>query len=157
MIEEQGRVVAVESGAVWVETLRKSTCSACSAKAACGQGLLNQLGAGARRGYVRALSGLSLQVGDAVVIGVREDLLVRGSILVYLLPLLGLFMAAGLAQWLALGEPLVILAAFAGLLATWYGVRRYSLRSSDDPAAQPVVLRALLAAEGRTETLPVSK
>ncbi len=148
MIEEQGRVIAVEPGAVWVETLRKSTCSACSAKAACGQGLLNQLGAGARRGYVRALSELSLQVGDAVVIGVREDLLVRGSVLVYLLPLLGLFLAAGAAQWLALGEPVVILAAFAGLLVAWYAVRRYSLRTADDPAAQPVVLRAVLAADG---------
>lgn len=157
MIEEQGRVIAVEPGAVWVETLRKSTCSACSAKAACGQGLLNQLGAGARRGYVRALSGFSLQVGDAVVIGVREDLLVRGSVLVYLLPLLGLFVAAGVAQWLALGEPVVILAAFAGLLAAWYGVRRYSLRTSDDPAAQPVVLRALLVTDGSLESLPESK
>ncbi|MBF3221453.1 transcriptional regulator, partial [Pseudomonas aeruginosa] len=27
MIEEQGRVVATEPGAVWVETVRRSTCS----------------------------------------------------------------------------------------------------------------------------------
>lgn len=150
MIEEQGRVIAVEAGAVWVETLRKSTCSACSAKSACGQGLLNQLGAGARRGYVRALSGLSLQVGDAVVIGVREDLLVRGSLLVYLLPLLGLFAAAGMVQWMGMSEPMVILAALIGFMAAWYGVRRYSLRTSDDPAAQPVVLRSLLATDELT-------
>ena len=150
MIEEQGRVIAVEAGAVWVETLRKSTCSACSAKSACGQGLLNHLGAGARRGYVRALSGLSLQVGDAVVIGVREDLLVRGSLLVYLLPLLGLFAAAGMVQWMGMSEPMVILAALIGFMAAWYGVRRYSLRTSDDPAAPPVVLRSLLATDELT-------
>jgi sigma-E factor negative regulatory protein RseC len=147
MIEESGRVVAVEQGAVWVETIRKSTCSSCSAKSACGQGVLSQLGAGARRGYVRALSGLSLQVGDSVVIGVREDLLVRGSLLVYLLPLLGLFITAGLAEWLALSEPLVILSAFFGLFGSWLAVRWHSRRSADDPALQPVVLRAMLAAD----------
>ncbi len=68
MIEEQGRVVATEPGAVWVETVRRSTCSSCSANAGCGQGLMQRLGVGARRARVRALSDLSLRVGDAVVL-----------------------------------------------------------------------------------------
>jgi len=145
MIEEQGRVVAVEPGAVWVETLRKSTCSSCSASAGCGQGILDKLGASGRRGYVRALCDLQLSVGDAVVIGVREELLVRGSLLVYLLPLIGLFSAALLAEQLTLSEPLVILSAFVGLLAAWSAVRWRSRRTGDDPTLQPVVVRALLA------------
>lgn len=145
MIEEQGRVVAVEQGAVWVETLRKSTCSSCSVKAGCGQGLLDQLGASGRRGYVRALSDLQLNVGDAVVIGVREDLLVRGSLLVYLLPLLGLFVAAVLAEQMSLSEPWVILSALCGFLLACCAVRWRSGITAGDPALQPVVLRALLA------------
>ncbi|HLA30154.1 MAG TPA: SoxR reducing system RseC family protein [Pseudomonas sp.] len=145
MIEERGRVVAVEPGAVWVETLRKSTCSSCSVKAGCGQGLLEQLGSSGRRGYVRALSSLQLQVGDAVVIGVREDLLVRGSLLLYLVPLLGLFAAAVLAEHLHLSEPMVILSGLAGLFAACLLVRWRSQQTADDPALQPVVLRALLA------------
>ena len=145
MIEEQGRVVAVEPGAVWVETLRKSTCSSCSVSAGCGHGILDKLGASGRRGYVRALCDLQLNVGDAVVIGVREELLVRGSLLVYLLPLIGLFSAALLAEQLTLSEPLVILSAFVGLLAAWSAVRWRSRRTADDPTLQPVVVRALLA------------
>jgi sigma-E factor negative regulatory protein RseC len=145
VIEEQGRVVAVEPGAVWVETLRKSTCSSCSVKAGCGQGLLDQLGASGRRGYVRALSDLQLSVGDAVVIGVREDLLVRGSLLVYLLPLLGLFVAAVLAEQMSLSEPWVILSALCGFLLACCAVRWRSGITAGDPALQPVVLRALLA------------
>lgn len=145
MIEEQGRVVAVEPGAVWVETLRRSTCSSCSAKAGCGQGLLESLGVSGRRGHVRALCELQLSVGDAVVIGVREDLLVRGALLVYLLPLLGMFAGALLAEQFALGEPLVILSAVLGMFASWIGVRWRSTRTADDPALQPVVVRALLA------------
>ena len=68
MIEEQGRVVALEPGAVWVETRRKSTCSGCSARNGCGQGLMDQLGVRERRDLVRAVSDLHLQVGDSVVV-----------------------------------------------------------------------------------------
>jgi len=146
MIEEPGRVVALEDGAVWVETLRRSTCSACSANAGCGQGLMDKLGVGQRRGHVRALTDLQLAVGDGVVIGIREDLLVRSSLLVYLLPLLVLFAGAMLAQWLALAESFVILTALGGFLSVWWLVCRRSRRGADDPAVQPVVLRAELAA-----------
>lgn len=144
MIEEQGRIVAVEPGAVWVETLRKSTCSSCSVKAGCGQSLLNQLGASGRRGFVRALSNLQLDVGDMVIIGVREDLLVRGSLLVYLPPLLGLFAAAVSAEQVGLSEPWVILSALFGFLLACCAVRWRSRITAGDPALQPVVLRALL-------------
>ncbi|AYC33920.1 transcriptional regulator [Pseudomonas cavernae] len=145
MIEEAGRVVAVESGAVWVETLRKSTCSSCSANAGCGQGLMDKLGVGGQRGYVRALCDLQLRVGDPVVIGVREDLLVRASLLVYLLPLLMFFALAMFAERLALHEPLIIVSGLGGLALAWFIVRWRGRRKADDPALQPVVLRAMLA------------
>lgn len=145
MIEEQGRVVAVEDGAVWVETLRRSTCSACSANAGCGQGLMEKLGVGQQRGYVRALTDLQLTVGDGVTIGIREELMLRSALRVYLLPLLGLFAAAMLAQGLALAESFVILAGLGGFLLAWWLVRWRSRQSEEDPACQPVVLRAELA------------
>ncbi|MBD7976274.1 SoxR reducing system RseC family protein [Serpens gallinarum] len=145
MIEEQGRVVAVEPGAVWVETVRKSTCSTCSANAGCGQGMMEKLGVGSRRGHVRALTDLQLDVGDSVAIGVREELLLRGSLLVYLLPLLSLFLCALLVQALGGSEPHIIMASLGGLLCSWLYIRWRSRRTADDPALQPVVLRALLA------------
>lgn len=144
MIEESGRVVALESGAVWVETLRKSTCSACSANAGCGQGLMDKLGVRQRRGFVRALCDLQLSVGDQVVIGVREDLLLRAALWVYLLPLLGLLAGAGLGKSLSWGEPGSIFGGLIGLLLTWFIVGWRCRRSAADPALQPVVLRAML-------------
>ena len=144
MIEEQGRVVALEPGAVWVETLRKSTCSGCSAKSGCGQGLMNQLGVRERRGLLRAVSALPLQVGDSVIIGIREDVLLRGAVLVYLLPLLMLFAAALLAAQFALGEPLIILAGIGGFLASWLIIRMRSERTARNSELQPVVLRSNL-------------
>lgn len=108
---------------------------------------MDKLGVGQQRGLVRALTDLQLAIGDGVVIGIREDLLVRGSLLVYLLPLLGLFAGAMLAEWLALAESFVILAGLGGFLAVWWLVRWRSRQSSDDPALQPVVLRAELAVQ----------
>jgi sigma-E factor negative regulatory protein RseC len=145
VIEEQGRVVAVEPGAVWVETVRKSTCSSCSANAGCGQGLMDKLGVGSRRGHVRALTDLHLGIGDSVAIGVREELLLRGSLLVYLLPLLSLFVCATSVQAMGGSEPHTIFAGLGGLLCSWLYIRWRSKRTANDPALQPVVLRALLA------------
>ncbi|QRY81771.1 SoxR reducing system RseC family protein [Pseudomonas sp. PDNC002] len=144
MIEEQGRVVAVESGSVQVETLRRSTCSACSANAGCGQGILGRLGVAKGRGHVRALSSLKLAPGDEVVLGVDEDLLLKSALFFYLSPLLGLFALALLAARIGLGEPFIIVAGMAGFLLAWLLVRRFARRYMDDPAMQPVVLRALV-------------
>ena len=145
MIEERGRVIAVESGAVRVETLRRSTCSGCTMNAGCGQGILGRLGVSERRGEVRALSSLKLAPGDEVVLGVGEDLLLKSALLFYLSPLLGLFALALLAAWIGLGEPSIIVAGLAGFLLAWLLVRRFARRHGDDPAMQPVVLRALVS------------
>ncbi|WP_459705133.1 SoxR reducing system RseC family protein [Stutzerimonas marianensis] len=145
MIEQQGRVVALETGAVWVETHRSSTCSACSARNGCGQGLMDSIGIGQQRKMLRASSALNLDVGDSVVVGVREDALVRWAVFVYLLPLLALLAASFVASWMALGEPYVIAAGLIGFLLAWFAVRAHARRRVADPQLQPVVLRMMLA------------
>lgn len=145
MIEEPGRVVALDRGAVWVETRRKSTCSGCSAKSGCGQGLMDSLGIRERRGLIRAMSDLHLQVGDAVIVGIREDVLLRGAVLVYLLPLIMLMAAAATAAQFSAREPVVILAGLGGFCISWLFVRMRSRHTAGDPKLQAVVLRAMLA------------
>lgn len=138
-------MVGIESGAVWVETVRQSTCLGCSARAGCGQRVLQRLGVASARGQVRALSDLPLAIGDTVILGLREDLLVKTALMFYLFPLLGLIAGALLAQRSGLGESWLMLSGVAGFLVSWLLVRRYSRRHSDDPALQPIVLRALIA------------
>lgn len=148
MIEEQGQVVACEAGAVWVETVRRSTCGSCSARAGCGQALLQKVAAGARRGRIRVLCSEPLRVGEQVLIGVPEQAVLRGSVLVYLLPLLCLFAAAMLGQAAGLSEPWLILLAVAGLSAGLWLVRLLASRAAGSEALQPRVLRRLgLASE----------
>lgn len=143
MIEEQGRVLSVEPGAVWVETVRRSTCGSCQARAGCGQALLSKLGSASRQGFVRVLSEREHDVGDEVVIGIPEQAVVLGSAWVYLVPLVGLFVSALAAQGLGLGEPAIIAASTAGLVLGLGLVRWHSRRHAGDPQYQPRLLRTL--------------
>lgn len=149
MIEERARVLSVEQGAVWVETVRRSACDSCQARSGCGQSVLQRLGYGARQGFVRVLSaGSSCRAGDEVIIGIPEHAVVRGSALVYLAPILALFAGSLAARFSGAAEPWVILAGLSGLGIGFAAVRWRSRRWEHDPAFVPKVLRRLAGGAG---------
>lgn len=147
MIEEHGRVVAVEPGTVWVETVRRGSCDACNAGRGCGQRMLErmQTGGAAR---VRALADGPADVGDEVTIGIPEQLLLRGTLRVYLLPLLLLFAGALAGQHLGSGDATSIASGLLGLAAGFAWNRWHSHRYENDRDHQPRVLRARVGADG---------
>lgn len=143
MIEEHGRVLNVEPGAVWVETVRRSACDSCQARNGCGQSVLQRLGLGARQGFIRVLNEQvehDCRVGDEVIIGIPENAVLHGSTLVYLVPLLALFVGALVAQAIGTGEPLIILASFLGMGIGFVAVRWHSHRLRSNSAFMPRVL-----------------
>jgi sigma-E factor negative regulatory protein RseC len=146
VIEESGRVVAVEPGAVWVETVRYTACQSCAASKGCGHALLDGQRAGSRA-RIRALCDDPLRVDDQVVLAIPEGLLMRGAVLVYLVPLLLMFSGALVGHWLA--SPSVDSAAVGGLAGLGGGFllnRWYSVLHRRDPAMHPQVIRRLPAA-----------
>ena len=147
MIEEAAVVVEAGDGYAWVETWRRSACGACSASDGCGTAMLAQVW-GDRRVRVRALSTLPLQPGDAVIVGLAEGALLRGSLLVYLLPLVLLVAGAllGQAAFAGAGEEPVILSGAVGLGLGFLAARVVSRRLRSDTRFQPVVMRRLDAA-----------
>lgn len=149
MIEEAGRVVAVEGAFAWVETRRRTACGSCSARAGCGTSVLDKV-FGQRMNRIRALNQAEARVGDEVIIGLSESALVRGSFAVYAIPLVGLFVGAGLATAMsgAEGEGLAILGGVLGLAAGFLAVSRFSRRIQTDRNYQPVVLRSALQPVG---------
>jgi sigma-E factor negative regulatory protein RseC len=142
VIEEQGRVVAREPGAVWVETVRSGSCAACNAGRGCGQRTLERLQAGGAA-RVRALADVAAGVGDRVAMGIPEQLLLRGTLRVYLLPLLLLFGGALAGRHLGSGDDTAMLGGLLGLAGGFVYNRWYSRRYENDPAHQPRVLRIL--------------
>lgn len=146
MLEEQAIVVEVSSGEVWVETCRQSACQSCSAKSSCGHSLLSKISSGkVQRLLVK--TDQALQVGDQVVLGLGEGAFIRGSALVYLLPLLAL-MAGALAGEQLSGQNSLMSFGLAGIgLALGFGyVRWYSQQHKQDAQYQPVVLRKIAQA-----------
>ncbi len=157
MLVESGRVVAIEPDAVWVETLRRSTCGACEARNGCGHGLLNRIG-DARRACLRVLPGPggthACEVNDEVRFSIPEQLLLRGSALVYLLPLLSMLAGAVLAvaAWPAGSDTAAATGAVTGLALGFALVRWHARRHRDDRSLQPTLLEVLprpVAAGGR--------
>ena len=115
MIEETGRVVAVEKDAVWVESIRRAACKSCAARKGCGQSALAKLGQ-QKKNHVKALNTLTnLHVGDSVVIGVPEDVVVRGTFIAYLMPLLLMLVAAVVAESLVSSDLIVSVSSMGGL------------------------------------------
>ena len=134
--------MALEAGAVWVETLRQTACQRCSASKGCGHALIDGQRAGSRA-RVRALCDQPLSLHDEVVLGIPEGLLLRGAMMVYLVPLLTLLAGALLGEVLLAGLPVegAALGGVAGLLCGFLLNRWYSVRHRHDPALQPRVLR----------------
>lgn len=162
MIEEHAQIVAVENGDVWVETQRRTACGQCAANKGCGTATLAKV-LGNKRSRVRALNptSTSVAVGDEVVIGIDEQALVRGSLAVYTVPLLSLFIFGLLGQVLGtqllMGSSELMSIGFSvvGLALGFVWVRRFTAHISSDERYQPVLLRQVLPVRSR-EFLPVT-
>jgi len=146
MLTETGRVVGIESDGIWIETIRRSTCGTCSAQKGCGHGLLNRISEG-KRGYVRALPGDQsvgdYKVDDQVLISIPEEVILRGSFIAYILPLLSMLAGAMAATYFFTGQPdvLAVVGAAGGLAVGFALVRWHGIYHRQDPAFQPVLLR----------------
>lgn len=95
MIETTATVIKIDDQHIWVASNPSSACDACRQKTSCAS---NVLGSVAKQKSVLVDSPFALTLGDEVLIGVDEKLLLRSSLLLYLLPLLGLFIGAGVAE-----------------------------------------------------------
>ena len=146
MLEETAQVVRINGNEVWVETQRRSSCSSCSAEKGCGTAILSKV-LGNRRNVVRVLSAMPLRVGDRVVIGIREQALVRGSLAVYAVPILllllgGLIGELGAEQFIwENAEFASVTLGISGFIAGLVWLRRFTRRIRNDANFQPVVLR----------------
>lgn len=142
MIEERGRVVALDDTGIWVETVQRSACHSCVAKSGCGTGLLGDFWSKASQVRVAAapdqLQGVAIH--DTVVIGIAENTLASSALIVYLLPLVTLVLGALGGQ--ALGSELwAILGALVGLMLGALGIRGYSYLNRSNPSMVPQYLR----------------
>lgn len=150
MIEESGKVVAVDGHFVWIETIRKSACQSCSMRAGCGHSVIANAG-GEQKGHVRARNpnGCTVAVGDHVVLGIKDETITRSALLVYGMPLLFMVFGAlggeGLQRFTGLvwvsADAAAALGAFVGLVLGFVAIKVHSIIYQDDDRFEPRVLR----------------
>ena len=118
MIEESVKVLDIQADYLWVEGIQRSACQSCTAQQGCGQSLLARFTAHPVRLQV-SLDGReasSFYVGQNVTIGIADHVVVRGSLLIYLLPLLLLLLGIWLGDTLFANEPAAIVCGLLALL-----------------------------------------
>ena len=142
MIHENATVVDVRPDALVVETIQQSTCGSCAARKGCGQGVLAKYLSSSSYFHI-ALDGESpvsstYRVGDSVTIAMDELALVRASMWLYLMPIMGFLLGAVLGN--TLSELASIIGALAGLVIA-AGLSKYRAnRVADDPRYSPVLV-----------------
>lgn len=152
MLEETARVVDVKDGMLLAETESRSGCSHCSANN-CTTSVVAKL-FGVKRNRLVVENRLDARPGDRVVIGIPDALLVRASLLAYLLPLLSMLGAAAAGEAVGLPANWMSLLALCGLAMGFFMVHR-ATRGWTSQRYKPQLLRIAAAAYQRVE-VPIS-
>ena len=116
MITERAVVTACRDGRAEVSLQRASACGGCEMSQSCGTGALGRL-LGKRSRPLVIETEQDLKPGDQLLLGLSERALVKASLIVYGLPLLGMIGAGLLAALLGLAEPWIALLSLAGFFA----------------------------------------
>lgn len=134
-------VVDAHEGELLLEGIQRSACGACSARAGCGHRLLGRFKTPTIKAALAADDAFNYAPGQYVEVGIQEDLIVRASLLLYLLPLLGLLLGAGLVDYWRGAEWVTISAGVIGFFTGAGLVKRMSADDSFRHASQARVLR----------------
>jgi sigma-E factor negative regulatory protein RseC len=116
MIEETAQVKAIHGDFALIEVLRQGGCNGCSLAAGCGTGSLGRL-LGRRQKPFSIVNSLNLGPGDRVILGVAENAYVSVGLLVYILPLISMFLFSIVADTLFGSAELInVIGAITGLV-----------------------------------------
>lgn len=146
MIEEQAQVIAIENDdTIVVESVVKSSCSSCQQLESCGSGQISKAFPQKRLTYRLPACG-QVNVGDQVIIGLSEKLLLSSAWQVYMWPLIGLIAASVFGQWLVdiqvIQHELIALAL--GILGGYLGfylARKKQLQSASNSQWTPSLIK----------------
>ncbi|MDO9064049.1 MAG: SoxR reducing system RseC family protein [Sulfuricella sp.] len=146
MIETEAVVVKIEQAVAYVQAERKSSCGGCS-ESSCGTSVLANF-FGQKTPLYRASNEAGAKVGDRVVVGMNESALFKGTLLLYLFPLLLLFVGAVAGSALAVTADVKdgysIAGAFIGLVAGFLGLKFLSSKMEGGRQFQPVILSRMV-------------
>ena len=148
MIEEQAEVVEIIGSQLVLQAQTQSACGSCSASKGCGTSVLSKV-IGRKFTRFEAENNIDAEVGDTVMDGISEDALLRGSMVMYVVPIMSMLVFSLAANYFleaAVGYRDLAIAA-SGLTGLIFGAllaKRYFQRQSSRQRFTPVVLRKII-------------
>lgn len=148
MIEEQAQVIGIEKGRLLLQAQTQSSCGSCEASKGCGTSLLAKV-IGRKFTHFQAENNINAKVGDTVIVGIAEDALLKGSVIMYVLPILGMLVFALFAEYYFLSnmqyrDLAIATSAVIGLVAGAMLSKWYFQRQSSTQLFSPVILRKII-------------
>ena len=144
MIEERAVILSLDNVPsnlmATLEIERKTACGLCGQTRGCGNSIWGKLFAHQSTAF-KAQNRINAKVGDSVIVGINEQALLKSALLLYILPLVTLFIGAILAMQLHHTNGYTMLGALLGLVLGLLWVKGHTISSSYYKLQQPVILR----------------
>lgn len=148
-MEIQASVLQVNpDGSAWVKSAAESgSCHSCgSDSGSCGSGNIGRMFAPRQEQRYRVIDQVGCRPGDEVIVNIADGSVLRGALIVYILPLLLVFFFALAGHWLAtpaMADTAAILGASGGFVLASLVVGLLNRRASHDPRFQPAIVRRI--------------
>lgn len=144
MIEERAVILSLDADSsnliATLEIERQTACGLCGQTRGCGNSIWGKLFAHQSTAF-KAQNHINAKVGDSVIVGINEQALLKSAMLLYIVPLLTLFIGAILMQQVFDTNGYAMLGALLGLVIGLLWVKGHTMASSYFKLQQPVILR----------------
>jgi len=97
MIEEQAIVIKASKESVTLEVVRSKPCGLCGQVRGCGNSIWGKIFSH-QSGHIQTRNNLNAKLGDIVILGIDETLMLKSSLLLYGVPLLLMFLGMVIAN-----------------------------------------------------------
>jgi sigma-E factor negative regulatory protein RseC len=117
MIEEQAIVIKASKDRVTLEVVRSAPCGLCGQVRGCGNSIWGKIFSH-QTGHIETRNDLNAKLGDIVILGIDETLMLKSSLMLYGVPLFTMFLGMLIFNHLAkeMVELYTLIGAVAGLI-----------------------------------------
>ena len=152
MIEERALILSLETlpqtspnqsqpdSVATLEIERKTACGLCGKTRGCGNALWGKM-FGHQTTAFKAQNRINAKVGESVIVGINEKAMLKSAVLLYVLPLVTLFIGALLAAYFWHSDGKTMLGAAIGLALGLCWVKGHIMANRYFSLQQPVILR----------------
>jgi sigma-E factor negative regulatory protein RseC len=126
MIEEEAVVIKASKERVTLEVVRTKPCGLCGQVRGCGNSIWGKIFSH-QSGHIETRNDLNAKLGDIVILGIDESLMLKSSLMLYGVPLLSMFLGMVFANSFVkeMMELYTLIGAVTGLILGIVMIKRF--------------------------------